>query len=121
MITMTSSKVTPNPMMTLLSIFGKSDSWLSWEPWRRSMRESVRSTFPLPTPPSPVPFNTHQYHQPQLQQLCQGVLVIPDHPGHRGSLASPRLPAPPPAHIKGSPTHTLSSSSVRADPFEKTK
>lgn len=39
----------------------------------------------------------------------------------RGTLACPRHFAHPPARPKGSPTHTLSSSRVRAVPFEKTK
>lgn len=41
MSTMTSSKATPSPVVTPMSSFGRSDSWLSWEPWRRSVREVV--------------------------------------------------------------------------------
>lgn len=47
------------------------------------MREAVGSQQPHLLP---RPARTHQHHQPQLQQLHQRVLIIPDHPGHRTSL-----------------------------------
>lgn len=69
MIMMTSSKATANPMMTLLSSCGRSDSKLSWEPWRRrSVREALGSVCPAPLPHHFRPAHTHQHHQPQLQQ-----------------------------------------------------
>ena len=88
MITMTSSKATPNPMMVLRSVSGNSDFWPSWEPWRRRivMGEDIGPTPPSPPPCYLHPADTHQHHQPQLQQLGQGVLVIPDRPGHRAPL-----------------------------------
>lgn len=70
MMTMTSSKATPNPIMTLISSFCRSDSWLSWEPWRRSVKEVVGG-HPLPHSPINSAADTHQHHQPQLQQLRQ--------------------------------------------------
>lgn len=41
MITRASTKVTTSPMMTLVSTFDWSESWLCWEPWRgRSVKRS---------------------------------------------------------------------------------
>lgn len=53
MITMTSTKATPNPMTTLRRVLGSSDSWLSWEPWRRrnAMRGGCGVTIPSPHAP----------------------------------------------------------------------
>lgn len=84
----------------------------------------ARSVY-TPPPPSNLP-STHQHHQPQLQQLRECSLVCPDHPGHRTPLRRkghcvPCLPAQPCPAPRTSPTHKLSSFSVRAVPLEKTK
>lgn len=79
MITMTSSKATPNPMMTLLSTFGKSDFELAWEPWRKSVREALGSTdIPHPTPP----LLSSRGHSPAPP--APAAPAVPLHPGLPG-------------------------------------
>lgn len=64
MMTRTSSKATTSPMMTLVSSFGWSDSWLSWELWGRGRVRGLQSC----APPHLQPLSRHTYHhhQPQL-------------------------------------------------------
>lgn len=103
MTAMTSTKATPSPTMTLCSSVVSSDFGLSCEPCRRGVRAALGGHAP-PHPHDFCPAVTHQHHEPQLQQLRQRILVLPDHPAHRAPLR-PEAHGQPPATPRAAHSH----------------